>query len=59
MRMIMGGSDPGGIHAIERSDMATTCAMACPIWVSGKNPNSIRPTCWMFRDLMSLMPSTY
>ena len=37
MRMIMGGKDPGGIHAMARSDMATTWAMAWPISVSWKN----------------------
>ena len=59
MRMIIGGKEPGGIHAMARSDMATTWAMAWPISVPWKNDNSHRPTCWMFRDLMSSMPSTY
>ena len=59
MRMIIGGKEPGGIHAMARSDMATTWAMAWPMSVSWKNPSSHRPTCWMFRDLMSWMPSTY
>ncbi len=59
MRMISGGKDPGGIQARARSDMATTWAMAPPISVSWKNDSSQRPTCWMFRDLMSWMPLTY
>ncbi len=53
MRMIIGGRAPGGIHAIARSDIATTWAIAWPISVPWKNPSSTRPTCWMFRDLMS------
>ena len=40
MRMIMGGKEPGGIHAMARSDIATTWAMAWPISVSWKNPSS-------------------
>ncbi len=59
MRMIMGGSVPLGIHDMARLDMATTWAIAWPMLVPGKNESSVRATCWIFRVLMSWMPSTY
>ena len=51
--MIIGGNVPLGIHDMARSDMATTCAIACPISVPGKNDSSHSATCWMFRVSMS------
>ena len=57
--MIIGGKVPLGIHDMARSDIATTWAIAWPMSVPGKNESSHRATCWMFRESMSLMPSTY
>ena len=57
--MIMGGSVPLGIHDIARSDIATTCAIAWPMSVPGKNESRHSATCWMFRVSISWMPSTY
>ena len=57
--MIIGGKVPLGIHDIARSDIATTWAIAWPMSVPLKNESSHKATCWMFRVLISLMPSTY
>ena len=59
IRMIIGGKVPFGIHDIARSDIATTWAIAWPMSVPGKNESLVKATCWMFRESISLMPSTY